>query len=182
MRRAAPKFRPGSRWRMRVKMSPLRSLSGSHQPRPSWLMMTISPSPRRKYLKATWQECHLRRGRAAKLAAAAPAARRSSLRPSVIQSLHPDHSSHQNSGSGLAGQGELFSLFPICSRGTPSDARQPRSRRGRQGRAQHGERAARRTLAARQVQAVSLLSGLFCICAGDRHRRQVRWCSCRPAL
>ena len=48
--------------------------------------------------------------------------------------------------------------------------RQPRSRRGARACAAR-ERAARRTLAARQAQAVALSSGLFCLCARDRHRQ-----------
>jgi hypothetical protein len=49
MSRASPNLSPGSRCWTRVKMSPLRSLSGSHQPRPSWLTIRISASPRRYF-------------------------------------------------------------------------------------------------------------------------------------
>ena len=49
--RASAKFRPGSRCWTKLKMSPLASLNGSPQPRPSWLTITItiSPTPRRYF-------------------------------------------------------------------------------------------------------------------------------------
>ena len=49
-RHAPAKVRLGSRCWTRVKTSPLASLRGSHQPRPPWLTITISPGPRR-YLR-----------------------------------------------------------------------------------------------------------------------------------
>jgi len=48
--RTWPKLRLGSKCWTRSKTSPLASLCGSHQPRPSWLRMRISPLPRR-YLR-----------------------------------------------------------------------------------------------------------------------------------
>src|ERR1700677_4089295 len=47
--RTWPKLRPGSSLCASPKTSPLASLVGSHQPRPAWLTMRISPLPRRYF-------------------------------------------------------------------------------------------------------------------------------------
>ena len=47
--RTCPKLRPGSSFCTRQKTSPLASLVGSHQPRPAWLTIRISPLSRRYF-------------------------------------------------------------------------------------------------------------------------------------
>jgi len=48
-RRTWPKLRLGSRCWASLNTSPLAVLPVSHQPRPSWLTMTVSPAPRRYF-------------------------------------------------------------------------------------------------------------------------------------
>ena len=47
--RTCPKFKLGARYCTKSKTSPLAELCGSHQPCSSWLMIRISPSPRRYF-------------------------------------------------------------------------------------------------------------------------------------
>src|SRR5208283_303206 len=47
--RTWPKLKPGSSLCTSPKTSPLASLVGSHQPRPPWLTIRISPLPRRNF-------------------------------------------------------------------------------------------------------------------------------------
>ena len=129
---------------MRRKTSPLASLVGSHQPRPAWLTMRISPLPRRYFrlsfvlsFRSSFQHGGVR----------------SSTRAQRTSRAIPRFRGHAGSYSLLAFERRSWAVWPwACFR--PCPAPKPRDRRAARARGTRGS--LRRTLVARPTLAVSV--------------------------
>ena len=147
--RTCPKLSPGSSLCTRRKTSPLASLVGSHQPRPAWLMMRISPLPRRYFrlsfvlsFRSSFQHGGF-----------APAPQRNAPYRAI-----PRFRGRVGSYPLLAFERRSWAVWPwACFR--PCPAPKPRDRRAARARGTRGS--LRRTLVARPALAVAIPAPLL---------------------